>query len=112
MQLFRCGCRQLIVGLAVSQEIEKKESTLVVEKRLVMRGWLKNIFVGQAVITTILGGLMVRASGSMWALSGCGQSSRQQPRIQNSCGVALSPVASAHLVRACAASCFKLPNPS
>lgn len=25
-----------------------------------MRGWLKNIFVGQAVITTVLGGLMVR----------------------------------------------------
>ncbi|CAN0347239.1 unnamed protein product, partial [Ectocarpus sp. 13 AM-2016] len=39
-------------------EIAKKESTLVKEKRMYMQGWLKKVFVGQAVITTILGGLM------------------------------------------------------
>lgn len=41
------------------QEIAKKESTLAVEKRTYMKSWLKKIFVGQAVITTVLGGLMV-----------------------------------------------------
>lgn len=44
---------------ACEQEIAKKESTLAVEKRTYMKGWLKKIFVAQAVITTILGGLMV-----------------------------------------------------
>lgn len=46
------------------QEIAKKELTLSVEKRSYMQGWLKNLFVGQAVITTILGGLMVSPSRS------------------------------------------------
>lgn len=41
------------------QEISKKESTLAIEKRTYMKGWLKKIFVGQAVISTVLGGLMV-----------------------------------------------------
>ncbi|CAM9740317.1 unnamed protein product [Ectocarpus sp. 4 AP-2014] len=43
---------------AIEEEIAKKESTLVKEKRMYMQGWLKKVFVGQAVITTILGGLM------------------------------------------------------
>ncbi|CAM9902837.1 unnamed protein product, partial [Scytosiphon promiscuus] len=43
---------------AIEEEIEKKESTLVKEKRMYMQGWLKKVFVGQAVITTILGGAM------------------------------------------------------
>ncbi|CAN0175345.1 unnamed protein product [Scytosiphon promiscuus] len=43
---------------AIEEEIEKKESTLVKEKRMYMQGWLKKVFVGQAVITTILGGTM------------------------------------------------------
>ncbi|CAN0075982.1 unnamed protein product, partial [Discosporangium mesarthrocarpum] len=42
----------------IEKEVSKKESTLAVEKRSVMRGWLKQLFVGQAVITTIIGGLM------------------------------------------------------
>lgn len=48
-------CRILLL-----QEIAKKESTLVKEKRMYMQGWLKKVFVGQAVITTVLGGLMVK----------------------------------------------------
>ncbi|CAM9712365.1 unnamed protein product, partial [Ectocarpus fasciculatus] len=43
---------------AIEEEIAKKESTLVKEKRMYMQGWLKKVFIGQAVITTILGGLM------------------------------------------------------
>ncbi|CAM9309431.1 unnamed protein product, partial [Hapterophycus canaliculatus] len=43
---------------AIEEEIKKKESTLVKEKRMYMQGWLKKVFVGQAVITTILGGAM------------------------------------------------------
>ncbi|CAM9093960.1 unnamed protein product [Laminaria digitata] len=43
---------------AIEKEIAKKESTLAIEKRTYMKGWLKKLFVGQAVITTVLGGLM------------------------------------------------------
>lgn len=32
------------------EKIEKKRSTLIVEKRAVMRGWLKNLFVIQSII--------------------------------------------------------------
>lgn len=39
--------------------IEKKEKTLLVERRSVFRGWLKNIFLGQAVISLIVSWIMV-----------------------------------------------------
>ena len=35
---------------AIDVQIEKKQSVLFVEKRAVMRGWLKNLFVGQSVL--------------------------------------------------------------
>lgn len=74
--MFECVCMMQLPGLdrvlgfvmpcivtsySALQEIEKKESELFFEKRSVMRGWLKQIFIAQAVITTILGGLMVSA---------------------------------------------------
>ena len=34
----------------IYEEITKKEKTLFMEKRSVMRGWLKNLFVGQSVL--------------------------------------------------------------
>mmetsp|Transcript_8175 Transcript_8175/g.13771 ORF Transcript_8175/g.13771 Transcript_8175/m.13771 type:complete len:264 (+) Transcript_8175:1093-1884(+) len=34
----------------IQQKISKKQATLLVEKRAVMRGWLKNLFVGQSVL--------------------------------------------------------------
>eukprot|EP00903_Cladosiphon_okamuranus_P011534 g10860.t1 len=43
---------------SIEEEIAKKESTLVKEKRMYVQGWLKKVFIGQAVVTTILGGLM------------------------------------------------------
>jgi len=36
---------------AVRTRIEKKETSLVTERRSVFRGWLKNIFLGQAVLS-------------------------------------------------------------
>jgi len=39
--------------------IAKKRATLEVEKRLVMRGWLKNLFVGQSVLAIFLSLAMV-----------------------------------------------------
>lgn len=41
--------REKIESIATS--IEKKEKKLAIERRSVFRGWLKNIFVGQAVIS-------------------------------------------------------------
>jgi hypothetical protein len=34
----------------IQKVIDKKSATLIVEKRGVMRGWLKNLFVGQSVL--------------------------------------------------------------
>ena len=34
----------------IQKTIDKKTATLIVEKRGVMRGWLKNLFVGQSVL--------------------------------------------------------------
>ena len=36
---------------SITKSIEKKEGKLAIERRSVFRGWLKNIFVGQAVIS-------------------------------------------------------------
>jgi hypothetical protein len=37
----------------IEKTIEKKKSTLAVEKRAVFRGWLKNLFVGQSVLAAV-----------------------------------------------------------
>lgn len=44
---------------AIRASIEKKEKTLLVERRAVFRGWLKNIFLGQAVLSLALSWVMV-----------------------------------------------------
>uniref|UniRef100_A0A7S2UZ01 Uncharacterized protein n=1 Tax=Fibrocapsa japonica TaxID=94617 RepID=A0A7S2UZ01_9STRA len=43
----------------INKEMEQKTKKLNVEKRMVVQGWLKNLFVGQAVISTFAAGLMV-----------------------------------------------------
>ncbi|TFJ85236.1 hypothetical protein NSK_003659 [Nannochloropsis salina CCMP1776] len=39
-------------------QIEKKETQLATEKRLVMRGWLKNLFLGQSLLAVVLSGVV------------------------------------------------------
>jgi len=39
---------------AIRQKISKKEASLNIERRSVFRGWLKNIFLGQAVLSFFL----------------------------------------------------------
>jgi len=39
--------------------IQKKENTLLVERRAVFRGWLKNVFLGQAILSLGLSWVMV-----------------------------------------------------
>ena len=39
------------VAQAIRTKIEKKEKDLAMERRAVFRDWLKNVFVGQAVIS-------------------------------------------------------------
>ena len=39
---------------AIRQKIDKKENDLTIERRSVFRGWLKNIFLGQAVLSLAL----------------------------------------------------------
>jgi hypothetical protein len=43
----------------VRQKIEKKEKDLLIERRSVFRGWLKNVFLGQAVLSLALSWVMV-----------------------------------------------------
>jgi len=43
----------------LEKQIEKKETQLATEKRLVMRGWLKNLFLGQSVSAVALSGVVV-----------------------------------------------------
>ena len=38
----------------IQKTMDKKSATLIVEKRGVMRGWLKNLFVGQSVLAGML----------------------------------------------------------
>jgi len=44
---------------SIQQIIDKKQSVLNVEKRAVMRGWLKNLFVGQSVLAGAISLAMV-----------------------------------------------------
>jgi len=48
-ELQKTSDRETIESIATS--IEKKESKLAIERRSVFRDWLKNVFVGQAVIS-------------------------------------------------------------
>lgn len=43
----------------IRQKIIKKEKDLLIERRSVFRGWLKNVFLGQAVLSLILSWCMV-----------------------------------------------------
>lgn len=43
----------------LESKLEKSRSTLAVEKRAVMRGWLKNLFVGQSVLAAAISYVMV-----------------------------------------------------
>ena len=43
----------------IQEKIAKKKATLSVEKRAVMRSWLKNLFVGQSVLAAVASLLMV-----------------------------------------------------
>ena len=42
----------------VRAKIEKKERDLLIERRSVFRGWLKNVFLGQAVLSLGLSWIM------------------------------------------------------
>jgi len=44
---------------SIRKSITKKESTLAIERRSVFRGWLKNIFLGQAVLSLGISWIMV-----------------------------------------------------
>jgi hypothetical protein len=44
---------------AIRKKIDKKERDLFVERRAVFRGWLKNVFLGQAVLSFVLSWIMV-----------------------------------------------------
>lgn len=43
----------------INEEVDKKEKTLFIEKRSVMRGWLKGLFVGQSVLAGVISLAMV-----------------------------------------------------
>jgi hypothetical protein len=43
----------------IRQKIGKKEKDLLIERRSVFRGWLKNVFLGQAVLSLALSWIMV-----------------------------------------------------
>lgn len=53
-------------AVAVRKKIEKKEQSLYTERRAVFRGWLKNIFLGQAVLSLGLSYVMVTDPGVLF----------------------------------------------
>lgn len=44
---------------AIRKKIEKKENDLLIERRAVFRGWLKNVFLGQAILSLGVSWIMV-----------------------------------------------------
>eukprot|EP00565_Helicotheca_tamesis_P009119 CAMPEP_0185727140 /NCGR_PEP_ID=MMETSP1171-20130828/2905_1 /TAXON_ID=374046 /ORGANISM="Helicotheca tamensis, Strain CCMP826" /LENGTH=338 /DNA_ID=CAMNT_0028395645 /DNA_START=140 /DNA_END=1156 /DNA_ORIENTATION=+ len=50
----------------IRASIDKKEKTLLVERRAVFRGWLKNVFLGQAVLSLGLSWFMVTDPGVLF----------------------------------------------
>jgi hypothetical protein len=51
---------------AMRKKIDKKESDLAVERRAVFRDWLKNVFVGQAVISLGVSYIMATDPSSLF----------------------------------------------
>ena len=51
---------------AIRKKIDKKESDLAVERRAVFRDWLKNVFVGQAVISFGISYIMATNPSSLF----------------------------------------------
>jgi hypothetical protein len=51
---------------AVRKKIDKKEKDLTIERRSVFRGWLKNIFLGQAILSLGLSWIMVTDPSSLF----------------------------------------------
>lgn len=51
---------------AIRQKISKKETDLAIERRSVFRDWLKNVFVGQAVISLGVSYIMATNPGSLF----------------------------------------------
>ncbi|CAN0029562.1 unnamed protein product, partial [Phaeothamnion confervicola] len=58
-ELAGSGSANGAVREAIKAAVDKKERTLAVEKRAVMRGWLKQVFVGQAALSVVIAGLLV-----------------------------------------------------
>lgn len=54
------------VAEALRQSIVKKEGTLAIERRSVFRGWLKNIFLGQALLSFALSWVMATNPGQLF----------------------------------------------
>jgi hypothetical protein len=50
----------------VREKIEKKETALVIERRSVFQDWLKNVFVGQAVISLGVSYIMATNPSSLF----------------------------------------------
>lgn len=53
-------------AVAIREKIKKKETDLTVERRSVFQGWLKNIFIGQAVISFVLSYVMATNPSSLF----------------------------------------------
>lgn len=51
---------------AIRDKISKKETDLTIERRSVFRDWLKNVFVGQAVISLGVSYIMATNPGSLF----------------------------------------------
>ena len=51
---------------AIRKTIDKKEKSLLIERRAVFRGWLKNVFLGQAVLSLALSWVMVSNPASLF----------------------------------------------
>lgn len=50
----------------IRKSIDKKEKSLLIERRAVFRGWLKNVFLGQAVLSLALSWVMVSNPASLF----------------------------------------------
>jgi hypothetical protein len=53
-------------AVAIREKIKKKETDLALERRSVFQGWLKNIFLGQAVISLALSYVMATNPSSLF----------------------------------------------
>lgn len=51
---------------AIRKSISKKEADLLIERRSVFRGWLKNVFLGQAVLSFALSWVMATNPDSLF----------------------------------------------